>query len=89
MAKNKVNLEERIPWNGENHKDLGYKEPIEDNLWMTISPELNKDEIISDDNTLRNKQGEVRSDELREGINIIAKDGMPENSINDKEVGED
>lgn len=86
---NKVNLEERIPWNGKNHEEQGYKQPIEDNLWMTISNELSKDEIISTDNILRNEQGEVRSDELREGVNIIAKDVRPENSKDDKEVGKD
>lgn len=71
MAKSKVNLEERIPWNGENHKDLGYNEPILTNTMTTISPKLEILTTGKDKAGITKSQNEdIRSDELVEGIKI-------------------
>ena len=68
---NKVNLEERTPWNGENHKEQGYKEPIVTNTMATISPELNILTTGKETAGIRKTQKEdIRSDELVEGIKI-------------------
>ncbi len=71
MAKNKVNLEERIPWNGENHKDLGYREPILTNTMTAISPKL---EILTTGKdkagVIKSQEEDIRSDKLVEGIKI-------------------
>ena len=71
---NKVNIEERIPWNGKNHEEFGYNEPILTNTMTTISPKL---EILT---TGKDKAGitisqneDIRSDKLFEGIKIPVK----------------
>lgn len=68
---NKVNLKERIPWNGENHIEQGYREPIVTNTMTTISPELNILTTGKEAAGIKQPQkDDIRSDELVEGIKI-------------------
>lgn len=71
---------ERIPWDGENHKEQGYNEPTVTNSMMAITPELLKGNIVT---TGKDKQGKpmagveqkqvIISNELEEGMVIPAK----------------
>ena len=68
---NKVNIEERIPWNGKNHEEFGYNEPILTNTMTAISPELEILTTGKDVEGVKKSQTEdIRSDELVEGIKI-------------------
>ena len=67
--KEKVDLEERKPWNGENHKGEGYNEPTVTTSMMGISPELLKGNIKAVEKEVKQNK-EARSDELEEGMKI-------------------
>lgn len=96
MAKNKVDLNERIPWNGENHKGQGYNAPTETNLMMAITPEQSKGNIVTtgiDKNGrplegTENRQNEIISTALEEGLIIKTEITSREDNNQDMEHGE-
>ena len=72
--KQKVDLEERIPWDGENHKEQGYSEPTVTTSMMEISPELLKGNIKAIGKEAKQDK-DIRSNEIIEGMIIKASDG--------------